>query len=190
MICEKCSVTFEKDYRKHPRGIPRFCSRKCANSRDFSDEAKKLKSSKNKNFYLTHTVKRKISPESRQSMLESLAKGRAVSKQVKKDITLKNIERYLEDGGYESFKSYTFSKNSFKRYILNTRKNVCNVCGLPDVWNGKRLVLQLDHIDGDAMNNKLDNIQLICPNCHSQTDTFCGRNIGKSTREFHIITRN
>ena len=43
-------------------------------------------------------------------------------------------------------------------------------------WRGTQLTLQLDHINGDRMNNKLDNLRVLCPNCHSQAETFGGRN--------------
>ena len=55
----------------------------------------------------------------------------------------------------------------------------CSMCGLTD-WLGATLTLQLDHINGRRSDNRLDNLRLLCPNCHSQTDTWCGRNIGKS----------
>lgn len=49
----------------------------------------------------------------------------------------------------------------------------CKLCGISPEWNGKSLVLQVDHADGDFLNNTLDNLRLLCPNCHSQTETFC-----------------
>lgn len=52
----------------------------------------------------------------------------------------------------------------------------CCLCGLGPEWNGKTLKLQLDHIDGDACNNEFGNLRILCPNCHTQTDTFTGRN--------------
>jgi 5-methylcytosine-specific restriction endonuclease McrA len=55
------------------------------------------------------------------------------------------------------------------------RPLVCQECGNPPVWNGKPLTLQVDHADGDTMNNLPENLRFLCPNCHSQTDTF-GRN--------------
>lgn len=49
----------------------------------------------------------------------------------------------------------------------------CSLCGLGDSWNGKALTLQLDHIDGDNLNNEISNLRIICPNCHTQTPTYC-----------------
>ena len=51
----------------------------------------------------------------------------------------------------------------------------CVGCGIVD-WNSQPIVLQLDHIDGNNSNHRLDNLRLLCPNCHSQTDTYAGKN--------------
>ena len=48
----------------------------------------------------------------------------------------------------------------------------CSECGNLGVWNGKPLILQLDHIDGDLSNWEINNLRIICPNCHTQTETF------------------
>lgn len=53
----------------------------------------------------------------------------------------------------------------------------CYFCGINSEWNGKPLVLQLDHIDGVSDNNSINNLRFLCPNCHSQTDTFGSKNI-------------
>ena len=55
----------------------------------------------------------------------------------------------------------------------------CEICGISS-WCDRPLTLQLDHINGDRTDNRLENLRVLCPNCHSQTDTWCGRNIGKS----------
>jgi hypothetical protein len=51
----------------------------------------------------------------------------------------------------------------------------CSYCGLGELWNGKALSLQLDHINGVFNDNRLENLRLLCPNCHSQTDTYAGK---------------
>lgn len=50
----------------------------------------------------------------------------------------------------------------------------CNSCGI-DEWNGNQLSLHLDHINGDWRNNTPENLQFLCPNCHSQTESYCGK---------------
>lgn len=51
----------------------------------------------------------------------------------------------------------------------------CQICGIKE-WNNKKIVFDLHHVDGDRKNNRLDNLQLLCPNCHSQTDNYKGKN--------------
>lgn len=67
---------------------------------------------------------------------------------------------------------------SIKRRLINQKykENVCSVCGLLPKWNNKVLSLQIDHINGVRTDNRLENLRLICPNCHSQTDNFAGKN--------------
>lgn len=59
---------------------------------------------------------------------------------------------------------------------LGLLRNECHVCQQQPIWNNKILSLQLDHEDGDRNNNTIENLRIICPNCHSQTDTFAGKN--------------
>lgn len=61
--------------------------------------------------------------------------------------------------------------------------NKCHKCQLVNIWNGEPLTLHMDHIDGDYMNNSLNNLRFLCPNCHSQTPTFSmGKRIRKDYR--------
>ena len=53
------------------------------------------------------------------------------------------------------------------------------MCGNNGTWNGKKLVLQLDHINGNNKDQRLMNLRFLCPNCHAQTDTFCGKNVNR-----------
>lgn len=48
-------------------------------------------------------------------------------------------------------------------------------CGLTE-WKGKPISLQLDHVNGDKLDHRIENLRLLCPNCHSQTETFAGKN--------------
>ena len=52
-------------------------------------------------------------------------------------------------------------------------------------WFGEPITLQLHHIDGDHFNNELDNLKILCPNCHSQTDNFCGKNHKKEVKKIY-----
>jgi hypothetical protein len=65
-----------------------------------------------------------------------------------------------------------------KRIILREGllPNECVLCGLGPEWNGRSLVLRLDHKNGKRSDHRLTNLRFLCPNCDSQTDTFCGRN--------------
>jgi len=71
--------------------------------------------------------------------------------------------------------------NSLKaRLILEGLKaRRCETC-LMDAWNGLPIPLELDHINGRRTDNRLANLRILCPNCHAQTDTYRGRNIGAS----------
>lgn len=70
--------------------------------------------------------------------------------------------------------------NRLKDRLIREKKleYKCKECGISG-WNGKPLSLQLDHINGKHNDHRLENLRFLCPNCHSQTETFAGRNIGR-----------
>lgn len=74
---------------------------------------------------------------------------------------------------------YTNRTQLKKRLIeLNLLEYKCE-CGNTGWWRDKPMTLQIDHINGKNDDNRLENLRFICPNCHSQTNTFCGRNMNK-----------
>lgn len=70
----------------------------------------------------------------------------------------------------------TVSQNVVKRCAKRLLAYNCNICLLTSTWNSAELVLQLDHINGIRTDNRLENLRWLCPNCHSQTNTFGSRN--------------
>jgi hypothetical protein len=69
------------------------------------------------------------------------------------------------------------NRNHVKLRLLaaGLKEERCEGCGLVE-WRGRALGLELHHVNGDGLDNRLQNLQLLCPNCHSQTDTWGGRN--------------
>ena len=84
----------------------------------------------------------------------------------------KPLSAYLIKGSY-------VSKQNLKRRLLKEKiiPYKCSICGNNGIWNNKKLSLQLDHINGDNTDNRIENLRFICPNCHSQTDTYAGKNV-------------
>ena len=70
-----------------------------------------------------------------------------------------------------------YSNEMVKQRIVsqNLLEYKCVKCGI-DSWQGETIVLDLDHINGNNRDNRLTNLRFLCPNCHSQTDTYKGRN--------------
>jgi 5-methylcytosine-specific restriction endonuclease McrA len=66
-------------------------------------------------------------------------------------------------------------KERLIREGLKQRK--CEMCGRAG-WRDRPIPLELDHINGRRQDNRLQNLRILCPNCHAQTDTYRGRNIG------------
>jgi 5-methylcytosine-specific restriction endonuclease McrA len=81
------------------------------------------------------------------------------------------VQKWLSGSG-------TIGKNPLRRYITERDGYECYECGI-DSWLGKDIVLEIEHVDGDAYNNQESNLKFICPNCHSQTNSYKNRNKGK-----------
>lgn len=80
------------------------------------------------------------------------------------------LEAYLSNHKY-----ITSNKLKKKLYDEGLKEPKCEKCGIVN-WEEKPLTLHLDHVNGDSSDNRLDNLQILCPNCHSQTTTYAGRN--------------
>jgi len=70
---------------------------------------------------------------------------------------------------------------TIRKCLAHIHTYKCSVCGISN-YNNMPITLQVDHIDGDPSNNIPSNLRLICPNCHSQTDTFSGANKGSGRK--------
>jgi 5-methylcytosine-specific restriction endonuclease McrA len=84
-------------------------------------------------------------------------------------------------------KSYGRLFNGEKLHIQTLRKlligdvdSCCELCNTSE-WLGSPITLEIHHIDGNNKNNELKNLQILCPNCHSQTDNYRAKNIKKKT---------
>lgn len=76
------------------------------------------------------------------------------------------------EGKHPQYQSNKLRKRLFSEKI---KDEICELCGLTE-WFGKKLSLEVDHKDGNRYNHALSNLQILCPNCHSQTNTYRGKN--------------
>lgn len=152
--CENCSSSHDGLY-----GSGRFCSSKCA--RGFSTKKNRAETSKK----VSQSLKGKDSP----------LKGRRWSFSPEaKERHLRGMRKWHADRKGRPFDELGAT---FRRTIIFEEQNGrCAECnGLP-IHNSKPLTFQLDHKDGDRSNNSRPNLQLLCPNCHTQTENWGSKN--------------
>jgi hypothetical protein len=127
----------------------KFCSRSCANSRVFSEEAKLKKSIalKGKPAFRSYYDKEAQAAKSRQTWLEK----------------------------YNTTPFNGLGPENKRRRVFEEQNHCCNKCGVSE-WQGFKIPLELEHKDGNTINNSRENLEGLCPNCHSITDTWRGRN--------------
>lgn len=94
------------------------------------------------------------------------------------DVTMR--ERYGSNAPVERWlrKDTLVHSSDLKKRLINSGKllNICAICHQPPVHNGRPLTLQLDHINGIHNDNRIENLRILCPNCHTQTPTYGPKN--------------
>lgn len=115
-----------------------------------------------------------------------------VQKRIKElSISVNHFDRYIKKRrpAEEVFiENSNYSRNSLILRLIRLNlipHGKCAICKIGRTWNDKKLSLQIDHINGTKDDNRLENLRFLCPNCHSQTDTFAGRN-----KEFSVKSTN
>lgn len=97
-------------------------------------------------------------------------KGEKHDEHIEKHVRFKLEDILVKESTYQN--TYRLKRRLVEEGLL---KNECILCGQGPEWNGEPLSLQLDHKDGDRCNNTLTNLRIVCPNCHSQTESFAGK---------------
>lgn len=88
-------------------------------------------------------------------------------------------------------KGSTYQTNKLRKRILKEgiKPHKCECCNFSE-WNNKPIPLELSHKNGDNSDHTLENLELLCPNCHAQTDTYRGKNWGKAKNIHHYYHAN
>ena len=160
MKCENKNCTNDHD---GSFGSGRFCSRQCANSRNFSSSSRQKKSISNKKRIKEFGEWGFLKDENRncERSLDSI--------------------RMHQETCYNRLMCSDFSSlsNDLKRKrVILEQENKCSRCNL-DTWMDEPISLELEHIDGTHEHNARENLIALCPNCHSLTATWRGRNAKK-----------
>jgi 5-methylcytosine-specific restriction endonuclease McrA len=154
--CPKCNTLHDKSGK--------YCCRSCANSRLFTEETNEKKRKAGLSFYS------KLSSDERKQFHAEKMKSYDFDEHQRKVQEANRKREWCKP--YEEM-----SHASVRKRLLHERNCTCEECGIGNEYNGKPLSLELDHIDGNNSNNKIENLRILCPNCHSQTPTHRSKNI-------------
>lgn len=129
-----------------------------------------------------HEIIKNLGLDATKQFYYAILKERIETDNLSLDKMLQNKKNYVKvplDKKLELFVEHSTAKRNEIRYTIlkrNLLEYKCFDCGLIDVYNGKTLTLQLDHINGVNDDHRLENLRWLCPNCHSQQPTSYGRN--------------
>ena len=160
--CESCKIDHNGLY-----GSGRFCGNKCAKS------------------FATASKRKEVNEKVSKALKGKPTKRKVSTFKPKLDVECPECGQRFKDsnglGGHMRIHTIKFNDlkkdDTRKRRLLKEIGHKCQECGLTE-WRGKQAPICLDHIDGNPENNSLDNLRLICPNCHAQTDTYKAKNTG------------
>jgi hypothetical protein len=160
MKCKKCDIEFE------PRkGYKTYCSDKCRNSRNFSETAIQKKSIATSKMWNYGNLKdlnwKEINND--KNKIEKC-----------KEHWIQLLKKRIDNGD-------KIWIGTLKKFLIEENGHKCMICETEE-WMGNFIHLEIDHIDGDKKNNNLTNLRILCPNCHSQTDTWRFKNNFKKKR--------
>ena len=130
-------------------------------------------------FHITKVIKR-LAIDTTHFVSQAHNKGKVLSKLTKEDI-LKQLT--IKDA------MHMRQSHSLKLllYKFGLKNEVCEECGMLPIWNGKKISFHLDHKNGNRLDDRLENLRILCPNCHSQTATFSKRKLENKQDKVHSI---
>jgi len=160
MNCKKCDNEFEPK-----KGLLNYCSLQCRNSRTWTDADKEKKSIIAKNST-------KLLEANKKNIAKLIAEGKLFPK-IWYDIELTREENYNKR--LLELDVSTLKFETLRKRIILEQNGACNKCKL-NTWQGFPIMIEIDHIDGNNKNNERINLEGLCPNCHSITPTWRGRN--------------
>lgn len=160
-LCKKCNSSFEVQ-----KGLINFCSLACRNGRPHTSDSK-------------DKISKKAISNWKKGVMDNvdffILNNSPTKKQKSKDTwDRKTNQKYLN--------GEKLHIQTLRKIVLKKAEYRCELCNLSD-WLGAPITLEVHHIDGVNNNNETSNLQVLCPNCHSQTDNFRAKNIKRKTDE-------
>jgi hypothetical protein len=125
----------------------------CLTSKSMAEAARKL----NIHINTFRRLNRKY------NLIETNQPGKGIKRKVKSTDLYEII-----NGLHPNYGTYKLKLRLFKERI---KENKCEICDISE-WCNMELKCELDHINGDSRDHRLENLRILCPNCHSQTDTY------------------